>query len=453
MAKEPTYYKLTTAQNIMYVSQRYSMNKAIIDINTMLHFDCEMDEKLLMQALYLALLRNESSRVRLHKVGKEIKQYLSDQAPDPFVVLDYSDRTEEELTADLNAWARTPFPNKSMDTQLYVVRMIKEPSGFWGLSFCVSHLAFDAYALMAMASDAVKIYTALRDGGVIPKYKGDYLRLCETDWEMYENGKIEKNMEYWMNEVFEREPAYTEIDPDKPLRDKGKRTGRVINLLNSSATHYNYTMPAEINKKVLERAAEMHISPQCFYLLAVRSMLSKNTNDETDVMIMSTVARRANLLQKRSGGTRVLANPLPMFYPNDMLVKDALNKMATTQMDLYAHYEVLCDEIIRKQFKEKWGTPEMHGYAPMSITYNPYAVQLPEGIKAHLTTYGTGANTMNCYLTIMALDDSGDLNFNYDCCNYATTPDSARKMHEHITKALKAIVENPEMTLIELNRL
>ncbi|MCQ2446537.1 MAG: hypothetical protein MJ141_06625, partial [Clostridia bacterium] len=186
---------------------------------------------------------------------------------------------------------------------------------------------------------------------------------------------------------------------------------------------------------------------------AVRSMLSKNTNDETDVMIMSTVARRANLLQKRSGGTRVLANPLPMFYPNDMLVKDALNKMATTQMDLYAHYEVLCDEIIRKQFKEKWGTPEMHGYASMSITYNPYAVQLPEGIKAHLTTYGTGANTMNCYLTIMALNDSGDLNFNYDCCNYATTPDSARKMHEHITKALKAIVENPEMTLIELNRL
>lgn len=106
MAKEPTYYKLTTAQNIMYVSQKFSLNKAIIDINTMLHFECEIDEKLLMQALYMALMRNESSRVRLHKVGKEVKQYLTEQAPDPIIVMDYSSRTDAELDADLTHGAR-----------------------------------------------------------------------------------------------------------------------------------------------------------------------------------------------------------------------------------------------------------------------------------------------------------------------------------------------------------
>lgn len=453
MAKEPTYYKLTTAQNIMYVSQKFSLNKAIVDINTMLHFECEMDEKLLMQALYMALLRNESSRVRLHKVGKEVKQYLTEQAPEPIIVLDYSSRTDAELDADLNTWSKTPFPHNSMDTQLYVIRMIKKPNGFWGLFFCVSHLAFDAYTLMAIASDAMRIYVALRDGDAIPKYKGDYIRMCESDWEMYENGKIKENYEFWKNEVFFEEPAYTELDPEKPLRDKGKRTGKTINILNGSAVHYNYIMPAAINTRVLERAAEMHVSPQCFYLLAIRSYLSKTTNDETNVVVVNTVARRANLLQKRSGGTRVLGNPFPMFFPNDTKVKDALTRMAAIQAKLYAHYDILCEKIMREIFKEKWGTPDMHGYIPIGITYNPYSVQLPEGIKARITTYSTGANTLNCYLSIMALDDSGDLNFNYDCCNYATTPETAGKMHAHITKALEAIVSNPEMTLIELNRL
>lgn len=204
MAKEPTYYKLTTAQNIMYVSQKFSLNKAIVDINTMLHFECEIDEKLLMQALYMALMRNESSRVRLHKVGKEVKQYLTEQAPDPIIVMDYSSRTDAELDADLNTWSKTPFPHNSMDTQLYVIRMIKKPNGFWGLFFCVSHLAFDAYTLMAIASDAMRIYVALRDGGIIPKYKATTSVCANQTGKCTKTAKLSRIMNFGRMKYFSK---------------------------------------------------------------------------------------------------------------------------------------------------------------------------------------------------------------------------------------------------------
>ena len=453
MAKEPTYYPLTTAQNIMYVSQKYSFKKSIVDVCSMIHFDCDMDEKLLMQALYMALLRNESSRVRLHKVGKEIKQYLSDQAPEAIIVMDYSDRTQEELDADLNAWSKTPFPGNSMDTQLYSIRMIKEPSGFWGIYFCVSHLAFDAYCLMSLASDMISIYIALRDEKPISPYKGDYLRLCKTDWDYQASDKVAKDVEFWDKEGFTEEPVYCNVEEDKPLRTKGKNWGKTINILDSSAYHVNLKMPAEINRKVLALAAEMRVSPQCFYLLAVRSYLSRINGDEEKIMMMNTVARRASLLQKRSGGMRVLALPFFMYFPKDTKVKDALVKMAALQAAYYSHSDLLVTQTIGDIPQRKYGKPADKGYHSVSVTYNPYSVQLPEDIKAHFTTYSNGANTLNIYLSIMALDNSGDLNFNYDCCNYATTPETAGKMHTQITKALEAIVANPEMTLVELNRL
>ena len=438
----------------MYVSQKYSFQKSIVDICTLLHFECEMDKNLILQAIHVAMLRNQSSSVRLHKVGKEIMQYISDAAPEPVIVMDYSDRTDEELDRDVNMWSRTPFPNKSMDTQLYSIRLIKKPNGFYALYFCVSHLAFDAYALMATASDAMKIYVALRDGTAIPRAKGNYLRLCETDWEFQKSEKRQKYIEYWQQEVFTSEPLYTAVEPSKmPPSKHNPRTTKDVDILNSKAYHLNYRLAADIVNRVNEAAAGMNISPQCFYLLAVRSYLSSVNNDQDDVMFVNTVARRATLLQKRSGGTRVLALPFRMNFDNKtMTVTEALNKISTLQVGYYAHSDLVITDIIGDYFKQKYNKSEMDGYHSVSVTYNPYSISLPEGITARLTTYSNGANSMPVYLSIMALDDSGELNFNYDCMYSFTTPDTAKNMHEHITRALTAMVDNPNMTLLELNK-
>ena len=454
MPKEPTYYPLTTAQQVMYVNLKYCFKKSVVNICTMLHFECEMDPNLLLQSVHVAMLRNQSSAVRVHKVGKEIMQYLSDAAPDPVIVMDYSDRTDEELENDINTWSQTPFPNKSMDTQLYSIRLIKKPNGFYGFYFCVSHLAFDAYALISTASDMMKIYAALRDGTAIPRAKGNYLRLCETDWEYRKSEKYEKCLDYWKKEVYNTQPLYTAVEPSKmkPAK-KNPRTTQDVNIFNSKGYHVNYTLKADIVNSVSEAAIGMNISPQCFYLLAVRSFLSSINNDQDDVMFLNTVARRATLLQKRSGGTRVLSVPFRMNFDNKtMTVKEALNTISTLQAGYYAHVDFLITDIIGDFFIDEFHKGEMDGYHTVNVTFNPFSISLPEGIKARLATYSNGANAMPVYLSIMALDDSGDLNFNYDCMTCFTKPDTAKKMHEHITKALKAMVENPDMTLLDLNK-
>ena len=454
MPNKPTYYPLTTAQQIMYVSQKYSFKKSIVDVCTMLHFDCEIDPNLMLQAIHVAMLRNQSSRVRLHKVGKEIMQYLSERAPEPVIVMDYSDRTQEELDADLDLWSRTPFPNGSMDVQLYSIRLIREPSGFYGLYFCVSHLAFDAYALMSTASDMCRIYIALRDGTPIPKAKGDYLKCCETDWEYNKSPKKEKALAFWRDEVYTTEPMFTSVTGAPPK--KGLRVGKSVDIINSSAYHVNYPISAELVSKVNARAKELGVSPQCFYLLAVRSYLSRTNGNEEDVTVCNTVARRATILQKHAGGTRVLALPFRMNFPSDTPLEDALKQMYHLQAKYYSHSDLLITDINDLAYN-KFGIMKKKGgftsYATMSLTYNPFSVSLPEGMKAHLTTYSNGANSMAIYLSIMALDDSGALNCNYDCMESFTKPDTAQKVHTQILKALEAMSSGDSMTLGDLNNL
>ena len=126
------------------------------------------------------------------------------------------------------------------------------------------------------------------------------------------------------------------------------------------------------------------------------------------------------------------------------------------QAKYYSHSDLLITDINDLAYN-KFGIMKKKGgftsYATMSLTYNPFSVSLPEGMKAHLTTYSNGANSMAIYLSIMALDDSGALNCNYDCMESFTKPDTAQKVHTQILKALEAMSSGDSMTLGDLNNL
>lgn len=451
---QPNYMPLTMGQKIMYVSQKFCMRKSVVDICTMLHFDCEMDPRLLMQAIQLGITRNESSFVRLHKVGKEIMQYIYQGAAEPIIVMDYTGKTEEELNTDLEKWSKVPFPHGSMDCQLYRCRFIKKPNGFYGVYFCVSHLAFDAYALMMMASDIAAIYVALRDGTALPVYKGDYVKLCQQDIARQSSEKYKQDVDYFVKEVFgTQEPYGVRICPARQKRVKGTPRIQSMDILHADAYHVNCKIPAALNQRINEQAAKMRISPLSFYLLGVRSYLSSVNEKTQDVMFPLAAARRATLLEKRSGGTRVLANNIRMQFDGKIPIHQAIAGIAEKEAATLKHMNIVLTDA-DDQFRKNNGIPiDLTGFYCMSMTYNPYSVILPEGIKAHLTLHCTGAQSQATYLSIMALDDSGDLVANYDCKKAQVEPGTAEKMHAYMLKSITYALDHPDDALETLSNL
>lgn len=443
------YYPLTPAQKMIYNCLRYTISKSVIDICVMLSFDCDIDLELLKKALYITVRDTESTSIRLHKVGKEIMFYLSCEQPEPFPIKDFSDRTDAEMENALNTWSRMPFPDNSLDTPLYSIYLIHKPNGFYGVYFRVSHLAFDAYALITMATHMLRVYVALRDGTKIPAYEGDYLRMCQEEYAYDASPKKQKDLLWWKEQVFATSPVFNSVDLTKIKRKRGKKYGKTNSFFHSQATHYNHLIPAALVSRVNEAAKNFGVSPQIFYLLALRSYLSRENENEEDVTLYNAIAQRATLLQKRSGGSRVVAIPFRMNLSNDITVAQAIKIVSGLQAAYYLHSKPSFEDVMNTYYQNVKGL--MYGFETITLTFNPFHIETPDNICCHLNTYSVGVCTLPMYISIMALDDSGNLNANYDCMNIFADENTVKAVHEHLLYSLEAMIEHPEMTLKQLN--
>ncbi len=444
-------YPLTESQNTMFLNLKWSFgHEEIVNICATMHFEKEVDPNLLLQATYVAMLRNKSASIRLRKVGKETLQYFSAKAPEPIIVMDYSDSTEEKLNEDILKFSSTPFSNHSLDTQLYSIRMIKKPDGLYALYFCVNHIIFDAYSLIMQANEILTVYECLRDNKPIPENKCDPTACLEKDLAYANSDKYKADHDFWENEFFATEPIYNDVCGDPPKKDK--RYGATMKLGQVKAGVKQYRIPAELVNSVNALALSHKVSPLSVFYLALRSYISKVNNFSEDIMLQTNLARRGTLLEKRAFGVRVNAVKVRVNLPNATKFSDALLTTSNELFKSMAHADMGTSKVI-DIYEKKFSVPPMNGYDVINFTYNPVFISEHEGLPIHFTLHPNGSFAMKTYLTIMPLDSSGDLVCNYDYQFATTKPDTVDNMHEQLIKALNAVVANPAITLGELAKL
>lgn len=449
--KNINLYPLTESQATMFLNLKWSFgHEEIVNICATMHFESEIDPNLLLQATYTAMLRNKASCIRCRKVGKEVMQYFSNKAPEQIIVMDYSDSTQEKLDEDILKFSSTPFPNHSMDTQLYSIRLIKQPNGFYALYFCVSHLIFDAYSLIMQANEILTVYECLRDNKPIPENKCDPVKCLENDLSYENSEKFKKDYEYCDTVTYGTEPMFCDFCGEPPKKDK--RYGTTLKLGQVKAGVKQYRLPAETVKKVNSCAAENSVSPLAVFSLALRSYLSKVNNLQEDIIFQTNIARRGTLLEKRAYGVRVNAVKIRTNLPNSLTVKEALPETSGIIMQALSHSSFSTNRVINL-YEKKFNVPPMNGYDTINFTYNPVFINEHKDLPVHFSLHPNGSFAMKAYLTIMPLDASGDLVFNYDYQFATTKPDTIEKFHTHIIKAVNAIISSPEITLGDLAKL
>lgn len=82
-------YDLTAAQRILFFAQKHSLHKELNNISVSVLVDAELDLDTLEQAIKKAYVRNDVLRIRVVKVGKEIKQYFADYEEPEIKFLDF----------------------------------------------------------------------------------------------------------------------------------------------------------------------------------------------------------------------------------------------------------------------------------------------------------------------------------------------------------------------------
>ena len=70
------FYNLIPSQDTMYLMQKYTFHKQIVQIPTSFMVDMDVDFNTLTRALNIEIERNDSMRLRFKKDGKKISQYF-----------------------------------------------------------------------------------------------------------------------------------------------------------------------------------------------------------------------------------------------------------------------------------------------------------------------------------------------------------------------------------------
>lgn len=455
-------YPLTVAQKFHFFYMNFCPKKEVLNIGTSLTIEYELDIDVLRQSVYKAYERCESMRVRFAYDKKEEQwyQYVVDKEDRDIEYVDFTGKTMEEAEEIMKSWTRVPF--KREDSPMNRVVIIKTPDGNQGIYLLGDHMLLDAQSLICFLRDVIELYcNTMYEGVPYPAEMRSFIEQLQKDLE-YENGSKaqQRDREYFYRLIEQSEPIFNGIDGPGLLEEARKKypgtraawftTGNVDSALDI------FHLEEEPTTRLMKFCEEKHISLQCLLIMGIRTYLQKmNGND--DVSINVAYARRATLLEKKSGGTRIHSFPFRTIISEDKTFMEGIYAIRDGQNETFRHTNFDPVEYFAHRSKV---FPVAQGatYEPMSLTYQPMTLK-EKGltklgdIKYKTKWYPNGATTQAMYLTVMHRADDNGLDFNFEHQTAAISREKLEYFYYYICKIMFKGIENPNLKIGEIIKL
>ena len=455
-------YPLTAAQKFHFYYMNFCPKKEVVNVGTSLTIEYELDIDELRKAIYKAYERNEAMRVRFcfDKKTNEWYQYVSDKEEREIEYVDFSGKTMEEAEETMKAWTRVPF--KREDSPMNRIVIIKTPDGWQGVYLLGDHMLLDAQSLIAFLSAVIQIYCSVKFDWEYPAAMRSYIEQLEKDL-AYEAGSRaqQRDREYFYKKIEESEPVFNGIEGPKALEEMRKKDPNARAALSGARANMDsaldiFHLEEEPTQRLMSFCEEKHISLQCLLVMGIRTYLQKmNGND--DVSINIAYARRATLLEKKSGGTRIHSFPFRTIISEDKTFMDGIYAIRDAQNEIFRHTDFDPVEYFAHRSKVYPVQPGAT-YEPMSLTYQPMTLkergltQLGD-VRYKTKWYPNGVTTQAMYLTVMHRPDDNGLDFNFEHQIEAISKEKLEYFYYYICKIMFKGIENPDLSIGEIIKL
>lgn len=435
MMAEREYHRLNTTQEGLSLLFSFYPDIHILNLSLRMDFEKEINESTLLEAIRLTGMRLPYLRVRLHKMEDQTTvQYLSEEEPLPTPVLDYSDRTGEEITKILHDWTYDAFPDSIYDTQLYFFRLVKMPAGKRCLYFCGQHFIMDGYALLYVIDYLDRVYAALDQGTDLPEAGPLPWKQVEDDWSYHTSERYQKDLQRWARR-FDTEPQFTSVNGlGSPEFIEGKRYGKGLGLDQLDGEIIRRPIPAELAQRVSVSSGKLNVSPSTYYLLALRSYLGHVCKTD-DVMICGSVTCRASRYEKSCGMDVATQQFFRSVIPGEMSIKNALLTLSEIQNDVLRHPRGHSIDI-QRNLHERYGVPFGCVYYSVQYSYLPLFDLDKRYLKFRPGFISNGQTNQPLYLMVLPEGTDGTLSATYAYSPAYTDPANVERLHAFILRFL-----------------
>ena len=455
-------YPLTAAQKLHYYCMKYCPKKQVLNIGTSLTIQAELDWEILRKSIQEAIRRCEAMRVRFtHDKEGNAYQYVVKEDNTEIRQFDFSTWREEAAKKRLDEWTEVPLATD--DQPLFRIVMIKMPQGYHGIYIVVNHLIMDAQSLILFFKDVIELYChQVYEEIEYPKEMTSYIKQLEKDL-AYEAGNASsvRDREWFEKLIASSEPIFTDIYGPGKLEAERKATG---NPKLRAATNTSDNVDANItyfhlekspSERMMKFCEKNHVSMTCLLLMGLRTYLQKENNQD-DVSLTTTIARRATLTEKRCGGSRIHCFPFRTVVSREDTFLEGIYKIRDMQNQYFRHANYSPSEYyaFRKQY---YGLENGQTYEPLSLTYQPLNMKY-EGpgldklgdIKYKTQRYSNGVCAHTLYLTVSHSPVDNGLDFCFEYQTGVVTPEKLREIYYYLCRIIFRGIEDASRTVGEI---
>ena len=457
MSEAIKLFPLAASQKMHYYTVQYCPKKEVLNIGTSLTIETDINFDVLKESIYESYERCECMRIRFTQdENGEVMQYIAPKEERDIPFFEFSHWKQEDAENEMKKWTSVPF--ERFDSPMNKVVMISMPDGFKGVYLLVDHMTMDAQAIVLFLKDVIQVYCSKMYDYEYPKPLQSYVKALEKDLK-YEAGSksYEKDKKFWEEYLEQSEPIYTDATGDNLLQrqreaqNKPELRAAVGGIQSCDAEIAQFHLEPDPSDALVKFCEENQISMATLLLMAVRTYLQKVNNNEPDVSIQNTVSRRATLLEKLSGGSRVHFFPCRTIVNLDETFLQGCEKIRDSQNNIFRHANFNPIEF-RAMRSKKYNNAPGESYEPMSLTYQPLSMRTDDmpDIRYKSDWYTNGVAAQNLYLTVMhrSLDNGLDFCFEYKKEKY--NYEDLEKIYYFITRIIFEGVNNPNKTIEEI---
>ena len=455
-------YPLTAAQNLHFYCLKYCPAKQVLNIGSSLTIQVDLNWDVLRECIKEAIDRCEAMRLRFaeDKDGT-VYQYVVRQDDSVIEQFDFTGWTQEEADAKMREWTETPFAR--YDSPMHRIVIIKMPDGFQGIYIAVDHMTMDAQTLILFFLDIIELYASRMYEGIdYPKPMSSYIKQLKKDLE-YEAGSkaSQKDREFFQKLIASSEPIFADIYGPGKLEAERKATGNP-NLRAATNTSNNvdanittFHLETDPSARMFQFCEDQQVSMTCLLLMGLRTYLQKENNLD-DISVTTTIARRATLQEKRSGGTRIHCFPFRTIVPREDTFIEGIYKIRDMQNQYFRHANFSPTEYYyyRSQY---YKLADGQTYEPLSLTYQPLAMRYEgpgleklDGIQYRTARYSNGVAAHTLYLTVSQNATDNGLDFCFEYQTGVVTPEKLQEIYYYLCRIIFRGIEDCSRTVGEV---
>ena len=452
-------YPLTPAQMVHMYTLNFSPSDEVVNIRTGQYFQKQMNVSVLREALNRAIERCEAMRLRLWQDPEtgELWQYVMPYKNKYFEYYDFSELSEETATEIMKKWTSQPFD--TYRDELFRIVIVSMPNGYNGYYLNVHHVCADSGSVIAFTKDVVAIYCHLMYGMEYPPPMTSYIESVKKDLEYEGSKKAKRDEVYWQEQLHRPEPMFTDFTGPGRLQQLRQEKGNpnlrwcALPTKDSAGNTITYDLDVDSTNRILQFAEEYEVPVSAVILHAIRTVLCKFNNNETDITIRNFVSRRSTLLHKRCGGVRMHCLPLRTIMPVDTTVMDSIRMLKAEQQQMFLHADY---STLKYYYQERMIHQYDDGgcYHSVSFTYQPASAKslMPylKGIPFKSRWYTSGRQPQPMYVTAMHRPGDGGLTFYFGYQLESATPEEIEFLYYFTGRVLFRSIENPDKTLQEI---